>query len=300
MKISNVSLFERLDEYALQLNRKRREVEERTLFVADQRVVTQGQINYALAEYQELKNLADELRENLRQEYQTGATEFRYRMRDLLSTPEFRIPEAEQQLKVAEICHSFLSFDEIDNLLRVELKIYKIPSLEQQMQEQTRLKRELTRLKQAERQEQAESALTKAQEEDLERSRQLREGIFSKAKAEIESIVAAQIEAITKYEPETPSTNSQKKLEAHFKRNEKIRAKLAAHLRRMKVLTEIGFDNSVSNTVTQLENLSATMNSPQRSNLEETLSNLQQELQNSLSQIEKVESPVLEESPILL
>ena len=301
VKISNVTLFKQLDEYALELNRQRKKVEERTLFVSEQRVVTESQINLALADYQELKELADELRARLHGDYLSGAAEFRERIASLLSTPEFQIPVDEQLLKVDEICQSFISPEEVNNLLRVELKIYKIPSLQEQIQGQTKLKNDLTALRKAERQQQAEAALAIAQKEDLIRSKELREGIFAKAKLEIENIVAQQIEAITKYEPDAPNTNSQQKIDAHFKRNNKIRAKLASHLKRMQVLTEIGFEGSVKNAVSQLEDLSQAMNSNISSiNLQQSLKQLQQELQTSLNQIEQIQTPVLESAPILL
>ena len=69
----------------------------------------------------------------------------------------------------------------------------------------------------------------------------------------------------------------------------------------MQVLTEIGFEGSVKNAVSQLEDLSQAMNSNISSiNLQQSLKQLQQELQTSLNQIEQIQTPVLESAPILL
>lgn len=300
VKLSNISVFSQLDEYALQLGRKRAEIEQRTLYLNQQRVVTENQINLALEEYQELTELADELRSALRHQYVQGQAEFRERVAALMATPEFRIPSNIQAEKVDLVCQSFISNSQIDELLRVRLEVYRIPSLEEQLIEQSQLKEELNRYRNAQRQEEAEIALQNAQAESLERSRNLRLDIYAKAKAEIEQIIAEQIAAIAKYEPEAPDDSA--KADAHFKRNRKIREKLAAHIKRMEVLSEIGIEGNVEVALSQLENLNEaiTSSSPQSPlSLESQLASLQEDLRNNLKSIQSPETPELEEAPYL-
>ena len=300
VKLSNIPVFAKLNDYALELNRLRTSIEERTLFVAEQRVVTQNQINLALAEYHELSLRANHLREQLKVEYEAGKDEFRSRITSLLATPEFKIPEDEQLARVDEICSSFVSREAINNLLRPELKVRRIPSLSEQLQEQTRLKTELTNLKQAQRQAQSEAALAEAQEQSIARARSLREDIFAKAKAEIETIIAEQIEAISEYEVEEPETNVQRKINAHYKRNRKVREKMAKHLKRMEVLFEIGKESSVGSAIERLETAHEAMNKSSKADLENTLANLQQQLKDDLKQIASPDEQLLEVTPSLI
>lgn len=301
VKLSNIPVFTTLNEYALELQRQRTEIEERTLFVAEQRVVTESQINEALAEYNALSAKANELRQQLKASYQEGRREFHERITCLLATPEFRIPQEQQPAKVDLICASFITYEAIDGLLRPELHVRRIPSLSEQIQEQTALRRELNELQQAERQAEAESALSLAQEQDLARSESLRESIFTQARAEIENIVAEQIEAISKYESETPDTKSSRQIEAHHTRNAKARAKLTKHLKRMQVLFEVGRDDSVASALERLQEVSAAMESNQSgSRLETVLANLQTQLKDNLQQISTAEPEVLETAPSLI
>lgn len=300
VKLSNISVFAKLDEYALQLSRKRNEIEQRTLYLNQQRVVTENQINLALEEYQELKELADELRSALREDYLQGRAEFRERIAALMATPEFRIPISVQEEKVDLVCQSFIGSSEIQNLLRVRLEAYRIPSIDEQLQEQSNLKEELNRYRNAQRQEEAEAALQNAQAESLERSRNLRLDIYAKARAEIEQIIAEQIAAIAKYEPEAPAGNNTAKIDAHFKRNQKIREKLEAHIKRMEVLCEVGIEGDVELALSRLEGLNTAMTSTKPSvTIESQLASLQADLRNDLKQIQSPETPGLEEVPYL-
>lgn len=298
VKLSNISLFAKLDDYAAQLRHKRLEVEQRTLLVSEQRLVTDSQINLALADYQELLELADELREKLKGEFISGRNEFRSRITALITTPEFQIPVDEQSAKIDEICQKFLEIEELNHLLRVSLKVYRIPSLEEQIQEQTSLKNDLTAYRQAERQAEAETALMTAQQEDLARTRELRSEILTKAQAEIESILAEQIQAITKYEPDVPSTKSQAKLDAHFNRNAKIRSKLQTHIKRMEVLADLNIGNDIPQAIAKLEKLSEEIK-PGNQSIKETLTSLQKELNESLTEIKVPETKTIAIEPIL-
>ncbi len=301
VKLSNIPVFQKLDDYALRLNRYKAEIEQRTLFVSGQRVVTSNQINNALVEVQELKQLANGLREELRNDYEQGKAEFRDRIASLLATPEFLIPLDQQSQKVDEICQSFISLSDIDYLLQVKLEVFRIPALNEQIEEQAQLREQVNRLKAAQRQEQAENALNQAQAEALNRSRELRENIFAKAKEEIESIIAEQISAITSYEVDVPETNSNAKIEAHYKRNRKIREKLARHIKRMQVLADVGLSGNVDEAVLKLEQLGQVMGTAvEKTSLEQTLSKLQDELKSSLVVISQVDTPLLESVPNLI
>ena len=281
VKLSNFSIFSKLDEYASELAKKRRAIEDKTIFVENNRVVTEKNLEAVLIDYQELLELAASFRANLQLEYDEGLAEFTERVTKLLSTPKFGLTPEQIEAKVALIKTKFISKEEIDSLLIVKVEFYEIPALSEQIQEQTKLAEKYAELQTAKNQEAAAAAMAQIQEQQRRELEATRQGMYGIVRQEISKMIATQIEAIANFEV--------------GKANKCIKNKLDKHLARLETLVDMDFDGSFANANAKLQELRTAMESEaDETSLEAQLIKLRQELRTSLETVSVAEIPTLD------
>jgi hypothetical protein len=286
INLSNLSLYGKLDEYAQELNKRRTEVEQKSIYVEGRRMATERMMPEILAEYVQLQELALHYRTKLIEEADAGLEEFKTRIRSLLEAPIFGLTPSSIELKVNKLQAKFFSLD-LGELLQVKLEeFYRIPSLKEQLETQTEMAQQFASLIEARNREKNAQILGQINEEQRQQLVDMRAGIFKVAKEEMESIVAMQIEALGNVEI--------------GKKNQLVKNKLAKHLSRIETLIELDVDgtfegakNKLLEVQSTIENeLSAKSRSGQT--IENKLQELRLNLQDSLNQIVQGETPVLE------
>lgn len=240
-KISAIPLFDKLEESASQLKKLRREIYTYTIVSEGQRVTTDSRIGIVLEKTNHLYQEAKRLKEKLESHKEEGLQTLLDTVRNFYQTPVFQLLPSEIEDRLAETARLFESSVEINKLLEVEVNIECYKSLEQQLEESSKLSQQIARRQNARNAEAEAFALKRIQQQQRESLEKFQSQIFEDVRREIAEILAVQIDNLRKFDID--------------KNNALIKNKLQVHLERLTTLAEFDFDGSFVSAKKGLKNL---------------------------------------------
>lgn len=271
-KISAIPIFDALSEYARKLERKRRSIEEKTIFCQGERVVTATVYPQVFAEANEAIALAEEYRQELKEKYHQGLEDFKMRVRNIFQAPVFKLSPIEIENKVEIIEGNFISFDEINNFLQVRINTSRIPSLGEQIDQNTEQAKQFAALHTAKELEKAaKQGFEKMQKAQIEDLKELRTKVYDDTKTEISEILISCIETVDSFEID--------------KNNANAKSRIKRYKERMKILSEFDTDGNfltALNNITKIDELFNRHTLKQLENLKSQLTETIEELKSNL------------------
>lgn len=283
-KISAIPLFEKLEEYARELDKLRREIYSYTIVCEGERVATDNRIGVILEKVAELYDRANQLRVELEASKSEGLGLLLETMRSFYQTPAFKLLPSQIAERLEQVRQIFNSNVQINQLLQVEVHLECRKSLEEQISESAELSEQIARRETAKNAEAEAIALRTIQQQQRESLERFQTEIFEDVREEIAQILAVQIENIAKFDVE--------------KNNALFKKKLATHLERLTTLADFDFNGSFVSAKEGLEQLSQSWKAHRKGcnseKLKQQLQALKSDLQSKLTAVYQKETPAVD------
>ena len=254
-KLANIPLFKALKTAGCELTTARNQIYYKMIRAEGRTACTAEKLPQIWAEFQQLQQLADQLRDSLALEYEQGLQEFLERITHLLANKKFGLSQEDVLEKVERITAKFPHRSQLENYLQVRIGAFElIPGIESQLSLETNIANAEAQKLAAQNQVNAERIVSQIQTQQAQDIQKLRQELIVAAKNECYEMVAKLVSSLAKFETGSSSKRLKNGLKNH---TERLEALLGADIDG--TLTEV-FDKFklVSQTVQRdNENLSA-------------------------------------------
>jgi hypothetical protein len=280
-KLANIPLFKALKTAGSELTAARNQIYHKMIRAEGRTACTAEKLPEIWVEFQQLQQLADQLRADLAVEYEDGLQEFLERITHLLANKKFGLNQEDVFEKIERITTKFPHKSQLDNYLTVKIGAFElIPSLESQLSLETNIANAEAQKMAARNQVNAERIVSQIQAQQARDIQKLRQELIFAAKSECYEMVAKLVSSLANFEPGSSSKRLKKGLKNH---TERLEALLGADIDG--TLTEV-FDKFklVSQTVQKdNENLSVDRRAQLQQEIDALKASLEADQKNLLS-----------------
>ena len=280
-KLANIPLFKALKLAGSELTAARNQIYYKMIRAEGRTACTAEKLPEIWAEFQKLQQLANQLREDLVLEYESGLQEFLERITHLLANKKFGLSTEDVFEKVERITAKFPHKSQIDDYLQVKIGSFElIPGIESQLSLETSIANAEANRLAARNEVQQRRIVAQIQEQQARDIQKLRRELIVAAKSECYEMVAKLVASLGNFEPGSSSKRLKKGLKNH---TERLEALLGADIDG--TLTEV-FDKFklVSQTVQRdNENLSVDGRAQLQQEIEALKASLEADQDNLLS-----------------
>ncbi len=280
-KLANIPLFKALKSAGSELTNSRNQIYNKMIRAEGRTACTAEKLPEIWQEFQQLNSLADELREDIALEYESGLQEFTQRITALLGNRKFGLTQEDVIEKVERAKSKFPHPSQLQNYLQVRIGSFElVPGIESQLSLETSLANaEASRLA-AQNQVQQERIVAQIQAQQAIDIQKLRIELIDSARSECYEMVAKLLSSLSRFEVGSSSKRLKKGLKNH---TERLEALLGADIDG--TLGEV-FDKfkSISQTMKQdTENLSDRGRAQLRAEIDELKASLETDQNKLLS-----------------
>jgi hypothetical protein len=216
-------LFKALKSAGSELTSARNQIYYKMIRAEGRTACTAEKLPEIWAEFQQLKQLADQLRADLALEYEDGLREFLERITHLLANKKFGLSQEDVAEKVERITAKFPHKSQINDYLQVKIgSVELIPGIESQLSLETSIANaEVNRLA-ARNEVQQRRIVAQIQEQQARDIQKLRQELIIAAKSECYEMVAKLVASLGNFEPGSSSKRLKKGLKNHTERLEAL------------------------------------------------------------------------------
>lgn len=190
-KLANIPLFKALKSAGSELTSARNQIYYKMIRAEGRTACTAEKLPEIWAEFQQLKQLADQLREDLVIEYESGLQEFLERITHLLANKKFGLSQEDVSEKVERITAKFPHKSQINDYLQVKIGSFElIPGIESQLSLETSIANAEANRLAARNEVQQRRIVAQIQEQQARDIQKLRQELIIAAKSECYEMVA--------------------------------------------------------------------------------------------------------------
>ncbi len=222
-KLSNIPLFKALKIAGSELTSARNQIYYKMIRAEGRTACTAEKLPEIWAEFQQLQQLAEQLRADLASEYETGSQEFLERINYLLANKKFSLSSEDVFEKVERIAAKFPHKSQLENYLQIRIGAFElIPGIESQLSLETNIANAEAQKLAAQNQINAERIVTQIQAQQAQDIQKLRQELISAAKSECYEMVAKLVSSLAKFETGSSSKRLKNGLKNHTERLEAL------------------------------------------------------------------------------
>lgn len=272
-KLSSIPLFKALKAAALTLTSQRQAIYNNMIRAEGMSACTVEKLPQVWSEFQALQQTAQQLRQQLESEYDSGKEEFTSRLSQLLGNQKFGLKPEEIDLHLDKLLQKFPSLAQLQNYLQVSLGAFElIPSIESQLLVEATMVDAEAKRQEAVNRERAAQIVAEIQEQRAQDIEKLRQEMVNSARGECQQMLVKLIQSLSKFEP--------------GKASKRLKSSLNSHIDRLEALLGADIDGSLNEVFDKLVQVQATV-SQDRSELDrDTKSQLQAQIDALRSELE--------------
>ncbi len=282
-KLSNIPLFKALKTAGSELTSARNQIYYKMIRAEGRTACTAEKLPEIWAEFQQLQQLAEQLRIELASEYEAGLQEFLERITHLLANKKFGLSQEDVLEKVERIAAKFPHKSQLENYLTVRIGAFElIPSIESQLSLETSIANAEAQKLVAQNQVNAERIVTQIQAQQARDIQKLRQELIGAAKSECYEMVAKLVASLAKFEPGSSS--------------KRLKNGLKNHTERLEALLGADIDGTLAEVFDKFKSLSQTMQRDNENLDDDGRAQLQQEINILKASLEADQNNLLSDS----